>query len=165
PIAAVAVSARLFDEFKKQDVALAHLLTFGGQAVSCAAALKNLEILQREELPQRSAHQGKYLLGLLEQLRPHPTVGDVRGLGLMCAIELVKDKETKEPFGSGPAAGSHPYSRRLAELMEERGLLTRAFMSIQLCPPLVISKEEIDQMVMIVDESLSVAEREFGFAA
>src|SRR5262249_3241244 len=77
PIAAVAVGRQLFDEFKKQDVALAHLLTFGGQAVSCAAALKNIEILQREELPQRSARQGKYLLDRLEQLRAHPTVGDV----------------------------------------------------------------------------------------
>jgi adenosylmethionine-8-amino-7-oxononanoate aminotransferase len=164
PIAAVAVRAQLFEEFRKQDVALAHLLTFGGQAVSCAAALKNIEILQREQLPQHSAQQGDYLLGLLGRLRSHPTVGDVRGLGLMCAVELVKDKETKEPFGWGPAAGSHPFNRRVAELMEERGLLARAFMSIQLCPPLVISKEEIDEMVAIVDESLTVAEREFGFA-
>ena len=164
PIAAVAVGKQLFDEFKKQDVGLAHLLTFGGQAVSCAAALKNIEILQREELPQRSADQGKYLLDRLEQLRAHPTVGDVRGLGLMCAVELVKNKQSKEPFGWGPAAATHPFSRRVAELMEERGLLSRAFMSIQLCPPLVISKEEIDEMVAIVDESLSVAEREFDFA-
>jgi adenosylmethionine-8-amino-7-oxononanoate aminotransferase len=164
PIAAVAVGTRLFEEFKQRDVALAHLLTFGGQAVSCAAALKNIEILQREELPQRSAQQGNYLLGLLEGLRSHPTVGDVRGLGLMCAVELVKDKQTKEPFGWGPAAASHPYSRRVADLMEERGLLTRAFMSIQLCPPLVITREEIDRMVTIVDDSLAVAEREFGFA-
>jgi adenosylmethionine-8-amino-7-oxononanoate aminotransferase len=73
-------------------------------------------------------------------------------------------RHTKEPFGWGPAAASHPFSRRVAELMEERGLLSRAFMSIQLCPPLVISKEEIDEMVAIVDESLSVAEREFDFA-
>jgi adenosylmethionine-8-amino-7-oxononanoate aminotransferase len=48
--------------------------------------------------------------------------------------------------------------------MEERGLLTRVFMALQLCPPLVVSREEIDQMVTIVDESLTVAEREFGFA-
>jgi adenosylmethionine-8-amino-7-oxononanoate aminotransferase len=164
PIAAVAVGARLFEEFKKQDVALAHLLTFGGQAVSCAAALKNLEILQREELPQRSARQGSYLLGRLERLRPHPTVGDVRGLGLMCAVEIVRDKETKEPFGWGPAAAGHPYCRRVTELMAERGLLTRVFMSLQLCPPLVISTEEIDEMVAIVDDSLTLAEREFGFA-
>jgi adenosylmethionine-8-amino-7-oxononanoate aminotransferase len=159
PIAAVAVGTRLFEEFKKQDVALAHLLTFGGQAVCCAAALKNLEILQREELPQRSALQGQYLLDLLEELRSHPTVGDVRGLGLMCAVELVKDKVTKEPFAWGSA-----YSRRIVELMEERGLLTRVFMSIQLSPPLVIGREEIDEMVTIVDESLRIAEREFGFA-
>ncbi len=164
PIAAVAVGNALFEEFKKQDVALAHLLTFGGQAVSCAAALKNIEILRREELPQRSAQQGKYLLSLLQELRSHPTVGDVRGLGLMCAVELVKDKATKEPFGVGPAAASHPFCRRLIELMEERGLLTRVFMALQLCPPLVVSRDEIDQMVTIVDESLSLAEREFGFA-
>ncbi|HZU89335.1 MAG TPA: aspartate aminotransferase family protein [Stellaceae bacterium] len=164
PIGAVAVGAGLFEEFKKQDVALAHLLTFGGQAVSCAAALKNLEILQREELPRRSAEQGRYLLGLLEELRSHPTVGDVRGLGLMCAVELVRDKGTKEPFGIGPAAASHPYCRRLLELMEQRGLLTRVFNALQLCPPLVVSREEIDEMVAIVDESLSLAEREFGFA-
>ncbi|MGH7039060.1 MAG: aspartate aminotransferase family protein [Stellaceae bacterium] len=164
PIAAVAVGAGLFDEFKKQDVPLAHLLTFGGQAVSCAAALKNLEILQGEELPQRSAKEGKYLLGLLEKLRPHPTVGDVRGLGLMCAIELVKDKAKKKPFGLGPAAASHPFCRRLSALMEERGLLTRVFTSLQLCPPLVIRREEIDEMVAIVDDSLTLAEREFGLA-
>jgi adenosylmethionine-8-amino-7-oxononanoate aminotransferase len=48
--------------------------------------------------------------------------------------------------------------------MEERGLLTRAFMSIQLCPPLVISRDEVDEMVAIIDESLSAAEREYGFA-
>src|SRR5439155_18631343 len=117
------------------DVALAHLLTFGGQAVSCAAALKNIEILRREELPRRSARLGHYLLELLQPLRSHPTVGDIRGLGLMYAVELVKDKATKEPFGWGPAASSHPYSRRVAALMEERGLLTRVFMAIQLCPP------------------------------
>src|SRR5215510_14495624 len=163
PIAAVAVSERLYDEFKKQDVALAHLLTFGGQAVSCAAALKNIEILQREELPQKSARHGRYLLGKLEALRAHPTVGDVRGLGLMCAVELVKDKATKEPFGWGPAAAAHPFSRRVAELMEERGLLTRVFMSVQLSPPLVITTDEIDRMVAIVDESLTVAEKELGF--
>jgi len=115
-------------------------------------------------LPQRSAEHGKYLLGLLQELRSHPTVGDVRGLGLMCAVELVKDKATKEPFGAGPAAAGHLYIRRLLELMEERGLLTRVFMALQLCPPLVVSRDEIDLMVTIVDESLSLAEREFGFA-
>jgi adenosylmethionine-8-amino-7-oxononanoate aminotransferase len=164
PIAAVAVSERIYEEFKKQDVALAHLLTFGGQAVSCAAALKNIEILRREELPQRSASNGAYLLEQMRKLLAHPTVGDVRGRGLMCAAELVKDKTTKEPFGLGPAAAAHPFSRRVVELMEQRGLLTRVFMSVHLCPPLVVTREEIDRMVGIVDESLTIAEKEHGFA-
>ena len=164
PIAAVGVSERIYEEFKKQDLALAHLLTFGGQAVACAAALKNIEILEREKLAQRSAEEGRHLLKLLEKLRSHPTVGDVRGLGLMCAVELVKDKKTKEPFGWGPAAGAHAFSRRLMVLMEERGLLTRVFQSVQICPPLVITREELERMVAIIDDSLTVAEREFGFA-
>ncbi len=164
PIAAVAVSGRVFEEFKRKDAGLAHLLTFGGQAVACAAALKNIEILQRENLAQRSAQQGEYLLKQLNGLRSHPTVGDVRGLGLLCAVELVKNKETKEPFGWGPAAGQHPFSRRVIDLMAEKGLLTRVFMSIQVAPPLIISREEIDRMVTIIDESLTRAEREFDFA-
>src|SRR5207302_10512872 len=102
PIAAVAVSDRAFEEFKRKDVGLAHLLTFGGQAVACAAALKNIEILQRENLAQRGAERGDYLLRRLESLRAHLTAGDVRGLGLLCPVELVQDKRTKEPFGWGP---------------------------------------------------------------
>lgn len=165
PIGAVAVSDRLFEEFKRQDVGLAHLLTFGGQAVACAAALKNIEILQREELVRRSAEQGAYLLQQLQPLRSHPTVADVRGPGLLCAVELVQDKRTKEPFGWGPAAAAHPFSRRLVELMDERGLLTRVFMAVQVAPPLVVTREEIDRIVTILDESLTIAEREFAFAS
>jgi len=163
PIAAVAVGAPIYEEFQKQDVALAHLLTFGGQAVSCAAALKNIEIIEREGLPERSAVEGRYLLSRLEELRQHPTVGDVCGRGLMCALELVKDKATKEPFGVGPASAAHPFNKRVNDLMTERGLLTRVFAALQLCPPLVVTREEIDRMVSIVDESLAIAEREFEF--
>ena len=101
----------------------------------------------------------------MQRLLSHPTVGDVRGIGLMCAVEMVKDKTTKEPFGIGPAAGAHPFSRRLVGLMEERGLLTRVFMAIQLSPPLVITKAEIDEMIDIIEESLTIAEKEFGFAS
>jgi len=163
PIAAVAVGDEIYEEFQKQEVALAHLLTFGGQAVSCAAALKNLEILRREELPQRSAVEGRYLLSRLEGLRSHPTVGDVRGRGLLTAVELVRDKTTKEPFGVGPAAASEPFNRKMNELLAERGLLTRIFGTLQLCPPLVVTRDEIDRMVAIIDECLTIAEREFGF--
>ena len=164
PIGTVAVSERLYAEFKQKDVGLAHLLTFGGQAVSCAAALANIDILRREELARRSAEQGAYLLRQLQQLRSHPTVGDVRGIGLLCAVELVQNRETKEPFGWGPAAAAHPFSRRLVAAMDERGLFGRVFMSIQLSPPLIITRDEIDRMVAIIDDGLTATEREFGFA-
>ena len=164
PIGAVAVTDRLYTEFKQKDVGLAHLLTFGGQAVSCAAALTNLDILRREDLPRRCATLSPYLRERLESLRTHPTVGDVRGIGLLYAVELVQNKVTKEPFGWGPAAAAHPFSRRLVAAMDERGLFGRVFMSIQISPPLVITREEIDRMVSIIDDSLTVSEREFGFA-
>lgn len=164
PIGAVAVTDRLYTEFKQKDVGLAHLLTFGGQAVSCAAALTNLDILRREDLARRCAELSPYLRERLESLRTHPTVGDVRGIGLLYAVELVQNKVTKEPFGWGPAAAAHPFSRRLVAAMDERGLFGRVFMSIQISPPLVITREEIDRMASIIDDSLTVAEREFGFA-
>jgi adenosylmethionine-8-amino-7-oxononanoate aminotransferase len=164
PIGAVAVTDRLYTEFKQKDVGLAHLLTFGGQAVSCAAALANLDIIRREDLPRRCAEQSGYLDAQLQRLRAHPTVGDVRGIGLLYAVELVQNKETKEPFGWGPAAAAHPFSRRLMAAMDERGLFGRVFMSIQISPPLIITREELDRMVAIIDESLTVTEREFGFA-
>jgi len=164
PVGAVAVTDRLYTEFKQKDVGLAHLITFGGQAVSCAAALANLDIIRREDLPRRCAEQSRYLDEQLQRLRAHPTVGDVRGVGLLYAVELVQNKETKEPFGWGPAAAAHPFSRRLTAAMDERGLFGRVFMSIQISPPLIITREEVDRMVSIIDESLTVTEREFGFA-
>jgi adenosylmethionine-8-amino-7-oxononanoate aminotransferase len=164
PIAAVAVSEKVFTVFKEQDAALGHLLTFGGHAVSCAAALTNIAIMECEGLVQRSAERGEYLLRQMNELRWHPTVGDVRGIGLLCCAELVQDKMSKEPFGSGATAGNHPFSRRLSELMAERGLLTRVYMAVHAAPPLVVSLAEIDRMVAIIDDSLAIAEREFGYA-
>jgi adenosylmethionine-8-amino-7-oxononanoate aminotransferase len=82
---------------------------------------------------------------LLQPLRSHPTVGDIRGLGLLNAVELVQDKAAKEPFGWGPIAGRHPFSRRLTSLLDERGLLARVFMSVQIYPPLVVSREELQR--------------------
>src|SRR5262249_48036480 len=81
-------------------------------AVATAAANKNLEILFREDLVARSAEQGAYLLEQLQGLRSHPTVGDVRGLGLMAAVELVKSKRTKENWGV-----RHPFTKTLGEIV------------------------------------------------
>jgi adenosylmethionine-8-amino-7-oxononanoate aminotransferase len=157
PIGAVAVRSELFEPFTSYGNALNHLLTFGGHAVAAAAALKNIEILESEELVARSAEMGDYLLRCADQLREHPTVGDVRGgSGLLCALDLVSSKTTKQPWGA-----SHPFVKRLGLLIQERGLITRVWDVLHLAPPLVVTRSEIERMIEIVDECLSEIEREF----
>jgi adenosylmethionine-8-amino-7-oxononanoate aminotransferase len=158
PIAGAIVSESIYDVFKENPkAAMGHLLTFGGHPAACAAALKNLEIFEREDLVAQSAEKGRYLKQQLEELRAHPTVGDVRGLGLMCAIDLVKNKETREGFGKESG-----FTGRLAELTLQKGLVTRVWDVMHFAPPLVTTQDEIDRMVAIADESLTIAEREFA---
>ncbi|MDX6730470.1 MAG: hypothetical protein QOC54_418 [Baekduia sp.] len=156
PIGAVAVREEVFEPFKEHGNAINHLLTFGGHAVAAAAASKNIEILQREELVARSAEMGDYLMELAEGLRSHPTVGDIRGgLGLLAAIDLVKSKDTKEAWGT-----NHPFIKGLALRTQERGLITRVWDVLHLAPPLVLTRGEAEQIIEIVDRCLTEAEAE-----
>lgn len=158
PIAAVVVRPSVFEGFQEQgEVSLGHLLTFGGQAVACAAALKNIEIFKREDLPQQSKDKGEYLLKQLKELETHPTIGDTRGLGLMCGVEFVKNKETKEKFGRDSL-----FIKRVNELVNEKGLLTRVWDVVHVAPPLVTTTDELDRIVTIIDESVGQAEQEFA---
>jgi adenosylmethionine-8-amino-7-oxononanoate aminotransferase len=135
---------------------LAHLLTFGGQPVACAAALANLEILQRENLVDNAATQGRYLLAQLQQVAArHPSVGDVRGLGLLCALELVTNRDTKVPF-----TVDGPEMTRLLDILAELGVLTRADTNLYVAPPLCIQRQEIDRLVALIDTGLSRFEQE-----
>jgi adenosylmethionine-8-amino-7-oxononanoate aminotransferase len=158
PVAAVAVREEVFEPFTAYGNALNHLLTFGGHAVAAAAALKNIEILRGEELPARSAEMGAYLYEQAQGLLAHPSVGDVRGgLGLLCAIDLVKDKTTKEAWGT-----SHLFIKQLGLRTQERGLITRVWDVLHIAPPLVVTREEIDRILDIVDGCLTDLEREFA---
>ncbi|WP_159993440.1 aspartate aminotransferase family protein [Roseomonas sp. 18066] len=163
PMGAVAVSEAAWEVFKDSDAMLAHLLTFGGQAVAAAAALANLDILQREGLDTAGLRIGATLDRLLAPMAAHPSVGDIRGRGALYVIDLVQDKATREGFGKGLAALRHPYIQRLSTLLEERGVLTRLMGTIQLVPPLVATDEELAGAVQAIDESLTIAEAEFGF--
>lgn len=158
PMGAAIASPKVFEEFEKQsDVSMGHLLTFGGHAVAAAAALKNIEILEEEKLAERGAEMGIYLREQLEQLRSHPSVGDVRGVGLLQGIEVVKNKELKTPL-----AKNDKFCVELGKKVFEKGLVTRTWNIIHFAPPLVVTKDEIDRMVAIVDESLTEVEREFA---
>ncbi|MBW3632644.1 MAG: aspartate aminotransferase family protein [Chloroflexi bacterium] len=157
PIAAAVVRPGVFEGFKEEGASIGHLLTFGGHAVATAAANANIAILLREGLVERSAEQGAYLLAQLQQLRAHPTVGDVRGVGLLCAVELVKSQRTKENWGV-----RHPFTKSLGEAVHGRGLLTRVWNAMHFAPPLVVTREEIDRMVAIADEALTEVEAQFA---
>ena len=122
------------------------------------AALKNIEIMQREGLVERAADMGRYLLaGLQGLVTTHSTVGDARGLGLLCAIELVKDKNTKEKWARGA-----DFIKRLHQLVNEQRMLTRVWEIQHIAPPLVVSQAEIDRIIAILDESITQVEQEFG---
>jgi adenosylmethionine-8-amino-7-oxononanoate aminotransferase len=158
PLGAVAVREDVFEPFRHHGNAINHLLTFGGSAVAAAAALKNIEIIEREELVERSAEMGRYLFELAQGLLSHPTVGDVRGgLGLLCALDLVKSKQSREAWGV-----SHPFIKNLALRTQERGMITRVWDVLHFSPPLVITRAECEAMVKIVDECLTELERVFS---
>ncbi len=157
PAAAAIMRTSIFDEVYKEHskVPFGHLLTFGGHPVCAAAALKNLEIFEQEDLVARGAEMGEYLMARLEELRAHRSVGDVRGRGLLTAIEFVKNKETKTPFTKDSL-----FTKRVNELILERGFISRVWSVLHFAPPLVVTTDEIDTMVTIADEALTIAERE-----
>jgi putrescine aminotransferase len=127
-----------------------HAYTYSGHPTCCAVALANIDILDREGLPQRAAALGRQLLDGLRELAPLPGVGDVRGLGMMAAVELVADKATRQPCLPEANVGA-----RVAGEMLRRGLFTRVVgETICLAPPLVTSREQVDRIVAIVGESI-----------
>jgi adenosylmethionine-8-amino-7-oxononanoate aminotransferase len=159
PMAAAIVRPDVFDVFTKQDmVGMGHLLTFGGHAVCAAAALKNLEIYEEEDLVRRGDEMGVYLRDRLEELCNHPTVAEVRGLGMLNAIQVTTDKSTK-----GKWAKTSKFPKALTEKLREKGFITRVTGEVMhFAPPLVVTRDEIDTMVTIADESLTQAENEFA---
>ncbi len=131
-----------------------HASTFGGNPVSLAAALATMDILEREAIAN-AARVGASIMKRLEGWkRSHPSVGDVRGRGLMIGIELVQDKATREP---APALRN-----RVEMLAFERGLMVLGCgeCSIRLCPPLIVSEEEAAVALDLLEDALTQAEKE-----
>ena len=127
-----------------------HAYTYSGHPTCCAVALANIDILERERLAERAAAAGDRLLRGLRTLESADGVGNVRGLGLMAAVEVVRDKSTKQQFP--PEAG---LTQKLTDALLDRGLYTRVAMDcICLAPPLVTTDADIDRIVNIVGETI-----------
>jgi len=159
PLGGVMVSRRIHETIVQAPVSerFMHAATYSGHPTCCAVGVANLDIFEREGLVERAAAMGARLLQKAQSLRQLPGVGDVRGLGLMCGIELVADKATKAPAlqVGGKVVGE---ARR-------RGLITRIRTgqggdhpigdTICLAPPLVVSEAQIDRMIEILHEAIA----------
>jgi|KBSSwiStaDraftv2_1062776.scaffolds.fasta_scaffold35735_3 4-aminobutyrate aminotransferase len=135
-----------------------HASTFGGNPVSLAAALATIDILEREGIGNAAKIGAKMLERLNGWKKMHPLVGDVRGRGLMIGVELVKDKETREPVTE--------LRNRVEAVAFEKGLIILGCgeTSIRLCPPLIVSEEEATVGLDILEDALTQVEKEFAGA-
>ena len=128
-----------------------HAFTYSGHPTCCAVALKNIDILEREGLVDRAATSGARMLEKLRTLESLDGVGNVRGLGMMAAVEVVADKATKQLF---PAEIG--MAQKLTDALLDRGLCTRVAMDcICVAPPLVTTDAQIDRIVSIIGDTVT----------
>ena len=163
PIGAVMATNEVFNGFLgalEENRQAAQINTWGGHAAACAAALANLDIMEREELPARAAEIGAHLLEGLRGLMSLAVVGDARGKGLLLAVELVEDKQTRAPLANA----------RMAAIVRgclERGVIVGRSAGvggglgncITLAPPLVLTRTEADRIVATLREVVSQESR------
>ena len=137
-----------------------HGYTYTGHPAACAAALKTLEIYKRDNLFEHAAEMGEYLQTRLKEFDSHPLVGEVRGRGLLAAVELVANKDSGEAFDDNSVGA---YAKQACQ---DNGLLIRAVggNSIAFCPPLIITTDQIDEMVdkfsLAIQTTLQYANKE-----
>jgi adenosylmethionine-8-amino-7-oxononanoate aminotransferase len=128
--------------------------TYGGHPVSAAAALANIGIIERERLVENAATIGAYMMGLLDGLGSHPTVGDVRGVGLFMALELMRDPIRHEDFGPDVRVDD-----QVAAVAHDMGLFVRPLGgTILLAPPLIFTKVQAERTIDVLDAALSKVE-------
>ena len=151
PLGGIGLSDEIAKTIDGADPVWMHAYTYSSHPVGCRVALANMDIIEREDLVAEAGRKGQKLIdGLRSALAAHPHVGDVRGLGMMCAVEIVKDKATKEEFPAADKVGS-----RVHEETQKRGLYSRHRGDVfVLAPPLVTTDAEIDRIVQVMGESV-----------
>ena len=153
PLGAVLISDRLMKSISKDSSLFIHGFTYSGHPVSCAAALKNIEIIKRDKILDHVKNIAPYFHQKLKTLYEIPIVGDVRGMGLMAGIECVIDKDSKNPLILDQAIAS-----RIDEESLKLGLIIRPIYHIcVLSPALIIQKEQVDDLVDKLYQAISNA--------
>ncbi len=162
PLGAAIISDRIFDVIAEpgHDRYFAVGYTYSGHPVSCAAALKNIEIIEREGLLEHVREIGPYFMEQLATLRDLPMVGDVRGSHLMACVEFVADQATKEPYPDALDVG-----KMVANACEPLGLIVRPMVHLNvMSPPLVIDRDDVDHIVAVLRRAITEVHAELAHA-
>ena len=153
PLSATLLSDGIYEvisEPQAEGALFTHGFTYSGHPVCCAAGLKNIEIMEREDLCRHVLEVGPYLEERLATLRDLPIVGDVRGKCFMMCVENVADRETKALLPAGAAVGN-----RIAAHAQKRGVIVRPIAHLNvLSPPLTMTKLQVDELVRVLRESI-----------
>jgi adenosylmethionine-8-amino-7-oxononanoate aminotransferase len=159
PMGAMIASDRIAEPFNTERSSFVHGFTFGGHPVAAAVALANLDLLEREDLCGHVRAKEAEFRSVLDSLRDIPIVGDVRGAGFFQAIELVKDKQTKETFNDQES--EHLLRGFLSGALYGQGLICRTDDRgdpvVQLAPPLIADTEQFEEIGSILRTVLSAA--------
>ena len=159
PLGAMTVTDTIANYFNDTPMALG--LTYSAHAVSCAAAIENLKILEEENLVEKAAKTGLYIEAEVEKLKAkHPSIGDFRNTGLLGCIELVKNRKTKEPTVPWNAkAKDMEATNKMAAKIRELGMFTFVRWNwIFVAPPLNITKAEVDEGLDIISKTIAIAD-------
>ena len=158
PLGAAVATKHIAETFRESGNGFRHVHTFAGHATACAAALAHVKIIQREGLVQRSGELGQYLKKRLQELYKYPIVGDVRGMGTLWAVEMVKDRETREPLSPAGQVGSY-----VSTCCREAGMILRNNGDILvMAPALIMTNAQADEMVDGIDKAIAQALAHFS---
>ena len=160
PLGALIVSDKIAEHFNDKPLMIG--LTYSSHPVSCAAGLEVLHIYEDENLIANAAAMGEYISQRMEELKTmHPSIGDFRTTGLLGCIEVVKNRETKEPMAPFNATASEmEVMNKVAAKIKELGMYTFVRWNyIFTCPPLTITREQIDEGLEIISEALVIADQ------
>lgn len=153
PLGGIGVADHIRDVLYSADTKYMHAYTYSGHPTSCAVALANIDVIEREGLVQQAARNGAYLQEQLATLYDLENVGDVRGIGMIAGVEVVQERASKAQF-----AADTGFTKHLMRNLVERGLFTRLVRDIIcIAPPLVTTREQIDQIVAIIREAIPAA--------
>ena len=146
PFSAIMVNDRMFEPIADESDTIGvfgHGFTGGGHPVGAAVALETIKIIEERDLVVQAAETGAYMQHRLGEMTDHPMVGEVRGFGMLGAVELVHDKATKAPYEAPGKLGALVN----ADLTERGVILRNMIDAMALCPPLISTREDIDVMV------------------